>query len=237
MTEVRLTRAGAGVWSWPRGNSCPHLSRTGSLAFLASTCLVLPFVCCIHPSFFLFPEHPRSVPVPDLAHLLSFFLECFPSDHGLFFPLVFSSTEISAPLELSVIYSGEPPRTTPLTPLSPPAISCQLIFFLHQTLTSDVCPPTRMSAPRGQDISGLLHSLAGHISRMNTFISIYICWINAWMNEWIHEWQHIVTLVTFPRWFGTISLCRQCGSTLMLIVMWFFYDLRSCLQTIYILSR
>ena len=154
-----------------------------------------------------------------------------------FFPLVFSSTEISAPLELSVIYSREPPRTTPLTPLSPPAISCQLIFFLHQTLTSDVCPPTRMLAPRAQDISGLLHSLAGHISRMNTFISIYICWINAWMNEWIHEWQHIVTLVIFPRRFGTISLCRQCGSTLMLIVMWFFYDLRSCLQTIYILSR
>ena len=57
---------------------------------------------------------------------------------------------------------------------------------------------------------------------VETFISIYICWINAWMNEWIHEWQHIVILVTFPRRFGTISLCPQCGSTLMLIVMWFF---------------
>lgn len=40
------------------------------------------------------------------------------------------------------------------------------------------------------------------------------------MNEYVNE--YVIFLVTFPRHFGTISLCSQCGPTLMLIVMQVF---------------
>lgn len=71
-------------------------------------------LCLLHPSWFLFVSWTSQISSSSRLSSSALFLSGIFSLWlwSVFFPLVFSSTEISALLEFSVIYSGEPPLTT-----------------------------------------------------------------------------------------------------------------------------
>lgn len=106
-----------GVWSrcgWSSQQVSPRSACPPAQFALPFTLLVAAIL-----GVFLFLEHTR--PVPVLVPLCSFFLECFPSDHGLnIFFLVFSS-------ESKVLYPVAPSLTTALNPCHPQA-SCCMVF-------------------------------------------------------------------------------------------------------------